>query len=776
MKTPGESNVNLQFQPSDMSGGIPQPDTHQANIVMSLHRVLRGRYHWVAMISVTLGICGSIAGYMASTPTYSSSTYIQIHHKIGKILYDTSENERIQQQALDATVAAEATFVQSSRVFNKATDDQNFRASKWPQGAAGAAALKRAFTVNYRRRETLISVKLSHVDPVQAQIGLTAITEAYKELYVGETSLRVGVHETSLKTRKTDLSSEMARIRRNVTMLSLRFSTDDLEGLHDAKLEEMLQITRRLSEIKQQLIALNSKSELENVASQEGDENTDDEANDEKSTMDLLGSLDSTLAQLLSQQSQTESAIQASLQIYGSAHVEIKRLERQLASINAQVTDRALEVQGLVDSGQIAIASQTEMLSGNESIESLQAMHDQFTSMNESVTTDLAAISETRHDIDKLREDLGRLRGDYDEVSRALEAMQFESSEILKKNRGRIEVKEASLPAEYDSDKRKELALIGGGGGVAFGICVVWLLGLIRPSYRYIDDLEAKTNYPILGTLPELSRRDAEQMEMASLSIHHLRNILSLRSGKTKKGKGIAYLVTSARPGDGKTSLCIALGMSFASEGKRTLLLDTDLVGRGLSRSLDLDGQPGFTDVLGQDRFDGEIHSTEIANLWILPTGKPGGLRSEELSSEQIDSVLNRLRDDFEIIVVDTGPLMGSLESNLVASLVDHTVVTVARGQDPRATEATLQRLEAIGGHCAGLVFNRALQQDIARSMSQVSFHSQSIRAPGFDSVSEADSAPSSNPEQPPSSGASSSSDRRLLVRAMMDNIPPSNS
>jgi capsular exopolysaccharide synthesis family protein len=249
-------------------------------------------------------------------------------------------------------------------------------------------------------------------------------------------------------------------------------------------------------------------------------------------------------------------------------------------------------------------------------------------------------------------------------------------------------------------------------------------------------------------------------MAMASLSIHHLRNVLTLRA-RSDQGAGTSYMISSARPGDGKTSLSLALAMSFASEGNRTVMVDSDLVGRGLSRSLELDQVPGLTDLLDRLSLDGCVHPTHVTNMWAVPAGLEGGRNPEELSVDEFRRMVELLKSQFDTVIVDTGPLMGSLEANLGAAIVDYTILTVSRGQDPRVVKAAIRRLEQIGGRCAGLVFNKASHRDLTSNVSQVSFHSHSVRTDNGEPKRRI--APEST------SPGFSQGDRKALVRALME-------
>jgi hypothetical protein len=77
---------------------------------------------------------------------------------------------------------------------------------------------------------------------------------------------------------------------------------------------------------------------------------------------------------------------------------------------------------------------------------------------------------------------------------------------------------------------------------------------------------------------------------------------------------------------------------------------------------------------------------------------------------------------------VDTGPILGSLEADIVCARADRVIMTISRGQAPRVVQASLARLKHLGARSVGLVFNRATPQDMTKSVSHVSIHSESLR------------------------------------------------
>lgn len=743
--------MNLNFQPTSIHSANTH-DPHQGNLSASIHRSLRGRYLWAVILAVVLGACGAIGGYKIAHPLYTSNAYIQIHPKLSSVLYEIEETRRI--DMFDSVASAEASFVQSGRVLEQAVENEDLLNGGWPAGIDGVEKLQDELNVARRRGEQIITLGITDVDPRLAMLAVNAILKAYTDLHGDEESTSITTREQILQNRLPQLQLQLENSRNRIQVLSERFGTDDLDPLHDAKLNELLELKNRLSEVDQRLVAAEALPDAPN------DEETADPVETgqaEEYSIETLMSVDPQIAKLIARRNDAQATLEAARADYGPAHIQIRNLERDLSSIKSQIATRAEELRQLIASGQLDL-SENQLLGGLESIESLRAMKVKYESMLDAVTRELKDISDFRMQIASLNEEQARTKRFLDTTLKELESIRVESSQILR--RGRITSTRGIVPPRPSVDRRKQLAVLGGLAGFSMGVGAIWLIGVLKPSYRYIDELEDAHSLPLLGTLPDLSDSGKQELSMASLSIHHLRNLLSLRKNVGNGDSAVTYMITSAQPGDGKTSLSLALGMSFASEGMRTIMIDVDLVGRGLSRALDLDGQPGFTDALGAELVNGQIHSTYVSDLWMMPAGRPGGCRPEELSAAAFRQIVEITKKEFDIILIDTGPLMGSLEANLAASIADETILTVSRGQNPNIVRAALNRLQQIGGRCAGLVFNRASQDDLAKSVSQISFQSQSIRPP----------APfESNTSETDGETGQSTSRQKALVQALMN-------
>jgi Mrp family chromosome partitioning ATPase len=195
------------------------------------------------------------------------------------------------------------------------------------------------------------------------------------------------------------------------------------------------------------------------------------------------------------------------------------------------------------------------------------------------------------------------------------------------------------------------------------------------------DEVLSGARAGIVGMLPDLgnSLDDQELASASAFAVHQIRSQLQI---KNTEEKSRVFGVTSPAPGDGKTSLIIAMGLSFAESGNRTLLVDLDFIGRGLSVHFGHTRAPSLADRLTESEEVSQlVHETEFPGLSILPAGYGDDLRVSKLSPRSLEALLAPLRENFDTILVDTGPILGSVEAAFVAPQADGVLLVVGRGQ-----------------------------------------------------------------------------------------------
>ena len=171
--------------------------------------------------------------------------------------------------------------------------------------------------------------------------------------------------------------------------------------------------------------------------------------------------------------------------------------------------------------------------------------------------------------------------------------------------------------------------------------------------------------------------------------------------------------VTSPSPEDGKTTIASNLAISLARIGKETLLIDADFrrprlhdvfgvrndVGvASFLRSSDREGMPGLRDA---------VQSTSVEGLFVLPSGPAGALSAHGIYSKRLPLLLEALRNEYPVILIDTPPMMQIADARVLARLADAAVLVVRAGRTTRAAARDAEeRLARDGTRVLGVVLN----------------------------------------------------------------------
>ena len=189
--------------------------------------------------------------------------------------------------------------------------------------------------------------------------------------------------------------------------------------------------------------------------------------------------------------------------------------------------------------------------------------------------------------------------------------------------------------------------------------------------------------------------------------VRHLRGYLML-SSLAKLPKSV--LVTSALPGEGKSTLALSLAMVHAEQGKRTLLIDADLRQPTIERLVRLDPDAGLAAALAEKSHWKTAVRVVSAhpNLFVLGSGQPLPLALTRIGPG-MRGILDHATKEFDLVVVDSPPLLGCAETLELAAATDVTLLTVRSGQTPmKALAATVETLRRINVPITGIVLNKS--------------------------------------------------------------------
>jgi capsular exopolysaccharide synthesis family protein len=191
----------------------------------------------------------------------------------------------------------------------------------------------------------------------------------------------------------------------------------------------------------------------------------------------------------------------------------------------------------------------------------------------------------------------------------------------------------------------------------------------------------------------------AEQYQGLRLTIERL--------SKTQGPQVIA--ITSPAAGEGKTLTSVNLAGALARESdSRVLLIDADLRRPSVAATLGLAASPGLSDVLGSEDLDLKAVAQQVEpyQLWAVTSGTSGSAIHRLLRSPRFEPLLQRARQQFDVVIVDTPPLLPVFDSAVLARIVDQLLIVVAANQTPRKLLGeALNLVDAT--KVMGIVFNR---------------------------------------------------------------------
>jgi Mrp family chromosome partitioning ATPase len=140
-------------------------------------------------------------------------------------------------------------------------------------------------------------------------------------------------------------------------------------------------------------------------------------------------------------------------------------------------------------------------------------------------------------------------------------------------------------------------------------------------------------------------------------------------------------------------------------------------------------------DAMLRGRLNGHIVQTGFPRLSILPAGEQEAQEVSRLSPSLVRRLLDAAKSEYDVVVVDTGPILGSLEASLVSAEADGVVLALGRGQQRFQVERAVSHLSSVGAKLIGVVFNRARPNDFKRAVSSASVRSVPVSSNGQDDV-----------------------------------------
>jgi succinoglycan biosynthesis transport protein ExoP len=262
--------------------------------------------------------------------------------------------------------------------------------------------------------------------------------------------------------------------------------------------------------------------------------------------------------------------------------------------------------------------------------------------------------------------------------------------------------------------------VLGAVVGLIFGVGIAFFLEYLDTSVKSLEDVERYLQVPVLAVIPKdvgvLHKQsgmspDAEAYRILRTNIEFNR----------KNPEDNAITVVSGGAGEGKSTTLVNLAYICAQGGYTTLMIDADLRRPRLHTFFDINNSVGLTNYLTTElMLEDVILQTPVDNLYFMPSGILPADAAGILNSRRMSELIQDVKQRFDLVLVDSPPILGVSDASVLASEVDLTMIVVQHRKLPRNMLLRVkQAVENVGGNVIGVVLNNV---DV-RSDSQYQYY-----------------------------------------------------
>jgi capsular exopolysaccharide synthesis family protein len=538
----------------------------------------------------------------------------------------------------------------------------------------------------------LLLISMTGDDPQQLKKLVQAITDAYLDRVVDEERDGFLKQRENLERSYDEKAEEVRRKREDLQVIARDLGTADAQTANTAQqllLDQVLYLRRQIGVLRTEY----TRKERELITYEKqvgwlahtGNILPEDIENEMAENPDLQR-YDERLAEI-------QKELDAYRQIYrDKTAAPIRQREEEITRLLAEQEDLK---QGLRARFLAAIRSGERKSEVQLTHERLETEFKEARQYYENVRSEYAQLADQVKDLGEYSADLVRRQEELEQLTRVTNEVSYELEKLdleLSAGIARVRLAEESVrvPKTGDERQRNRITVMAALGGLALGLVGPMLLEFYRRRITSGSDMSDGLGIRVLGNLPMLSKPKrrfgfraptAEAIEDLQVAMDESTDGLRAMLLHHPAAKDVRTLmVTSAVANEGKTTVATSLAASMGRSGRRTLLLDGDLRRPSAHRLLEMPLEDGLAEILrGELSVENAIRPSRMAGLRFLSAGHCDQVSLQTLTKENLGEIFEKLRSEFDYIIVDSAPVLSIVDSLLIGHYCDAALISVVR-------------------------------------------------------------------------------------------------
>ena len=319
-------------------------------------------------------------------------------------------------------------------------------------------------------------------------------------------------------------------------------------------------------------------------------------------------------------------------------------------------------------------------------------------------------LSQRLAQFNRIKGKVDRLKTLYDRLTNNLK--EIDVSQVVG-GEDQVSIMEMATPPVSVRPGLIKSLLIGFGIGALAGLAILILLDRIDDRMASFSEFQHHFSENILGQIPKEKTKDKVDLLQPDDARHvfaeSYRNIRSSIFFMPYDGpRPKSFLVTSAVPSEGKSTVSANLAITMALSGARTLLIDCDLRRGALREAFGISSKIGFSEVLKQEvNWREVVVPTAYETLFVLPRGRTLSQPSEQLLRDSTDALLKEIYQHYDYVIIDSSPVLAADDTTSIAPKIDATIFVVRLSYtSARLTKKALELLYGRQVNIPGVILN----------------------------------------------------------------------